>query len=160
MVVLPPHFEPETFYDLHVFEIDRRGESVRIWEDITHRRMRETYDQSSPYYILKHPSFQPPSFMEASGQAEPAGSDNDDMSVQVGSDIDDESEHEMQYPDCQEYPYCQKDQHKFRFWASNPPTFSLEIVNSPAVAHAYENSSGPEGPISLGNLTSEGKRQV
>ena len=135
--------------DMHVFEIDRRGDSVRIWEEIEQRTVQlqqkpkplEASLNSGPA-LLNHPIVIP---TQRSERRYPAHGD-DDLSVQVDPSDDICRLREMQSDDIHQLQKAQRekglpfegqvtlnekqreDMRKLQFLASNPPQLLTNMM--------------------------------
>lgn len=135
--------------DMHVFEIDRRGESVRIWEEIEQRTVQlkqkpknqEAVPKSDPAPLNHSP-------MKATHESEqrPPVYGDDDLSVQVDPSDDACRLQEMQSDDIHQLQKAQRengllskgqitlsekqreDVRKLQFLASNPPQILTNIM--------------------------------
>jgi hypothetical protein len=135
--------------DMHVFEIDRRGESVRIWAEIEERsrELRNTQasaQENSPLDLEVLPetnnsdksSIQPP--MNSSKYKKPSVRYEDDLSVQLDESDDYNRLQELQIERTHQIKRqlsptenLTDDQRDYYFKATNPPDLPLDTDELP-----------------------------
>ena len=153
--------------DMHIFEIDRRGDSVRIWEEIEQRTVKlqekpniqETPPNPGPAQ-LDHPPIIPPTKPR---RRNPVHGD-DDLSVQVDPSDDICRLREMQSDDIHQLQEAQREKglpsegyailsekqreemQKLQFLASNPPQL---LTNMMAGEESNDMSSTRYAPFEV-----------